>query len=199
MPCVKTRTYGGVLYPDSETYDYEEVLLNVKNYFVEFAYILHDKDVTEDGEVKKAHMHWLGRRKNASSLEYVAEVMGLKENEIEAIRNWKGAVRYLTHVDYPDKYRYEVDDIVTNMDNIVAYFEQISEGRAVLNMIELREKGSTYKEILIKAVEGGYYDSFRRNIGIVDMVVRDQQNADYRRAYENGFEKCERKLFENVD
>lgn len=199
MADVKTRTYGGIVYPDSETYDYEEVLRNGKNYFVEFSYILHDKDVTEDGEVKKAHIHWLGRRKNASGLKYVAEIMGLKENEVEIIKNWKGAVRYLTHIDYPDKYRYEVEDIVTNMDNIVAYFEQISEGRAVLNMIEQREKGYTYKEILIKAVEGGYYDSFRRNIGIVDMVVRDQQNADYKRAYEKGFEKCERKFFETED
>ena len=197
MSEIKTRTYGGVIYPDSENYCVDDVLLAGKNYFSEFCYILHDKDVTEDGELKKAHIHWLGRRKNATGIKYVSEIMGLKLNEIEAVKNWKGSVRYLTHIDYPDKYRYEIEDIKGNIEDIVSYFEKMSEGKAVLKMIVEREEGLTYKEILIKAVEGGYYDCFRRNVGIVDMVVKDSQNAEYRRAYESGFEKVERKFFEN--
>lgn len=195
---IKTRTFGGVLYEDSGTYNFDDVLLAGKNYFADFCYILHDKDVTENGELKKPHIHWLGRRKNASSVNYIADVMGLKVNEIEVIRNWKGAIRYLTHIDYPDKYQYSIEDINSNMEDIVSYFERITEGRAVISMIEQREEGSTYKEILIKAVEGGYYDVFRRNIGIVDMVVKDNEVMKYKKAYEMGFTKLERKFFEKI-
>lgn len=52
---IKDRKYQGVLYPDSESYCCDDVLNILKSTFPEFAYILHDKDVDENGELKKPH------------------------------------------------------------------------------------------------------------------------------------------------
>ena len=51
------RNFLGVLYPDSESYDCQKVLSRIKDTFVDFAYIVHDMDVNENGEIKKAHIH----------------------------------------------------------------------------------------------------------------------------------------------
>ena len=54
MASEKSRTFLGVLYPDSESYDCASVLDRLSDVFEEWAYITHDMDTEEDGEVKKA-------------------------------------------------------------------------------------------------------------------------------------------------
>lgn len=169
----RSRNFGGVIYPDSESYDYEQVLIDGQNYFQEFAYILHDSDVDENGELKKAHIHWLGRRKNGVHLSTVAKVMGIEVHHIEMLRNWHGSVRYLTHIDYPDKFQYSIDSISGTIKDIYFYFNVVSEGDAVINIIKQRDAGKSYREILFDAVEKGYYAHFRRNLGIVQIIEED--------------------------
>lgn len=53
----QSRTFLGVLYPDSEGYDCEKVLLRLQDTFEELSYITHDMDVDENGELKKPHIH----------------------------------------------------------------------------------------------------------------------------------------------
>lgn len=50
---IKDRKFQGILYPDSESYCCDDVLNVLKSTFPEFAYILHDKDTDENGELKK--------------------------------------------------------------------------------------------------------------------------------------------------
>ena len=69
----KSRSFLGVLYPDSESYDCSAVLERLSCLFDEWAYIVHDSDSDENGELKKAHIHWIGRLENATSLLAVAD------------------------------------------------------------------------------------------------------------------------------
>ena len=69
----KSRSFLGVLYPDSESYDCSAVLERLSCLFEEWAYILHDSDSDENGELKKAHIHWVGRLENATSLLAIAD------------------------------------------------------------------------------------------------------------------------------
>ena len=170
----RSRNFGGVVYPDSESYDYEQVLIDGQNYFQEFAYILHDSDVDENGELKKPHIHWLGRRKNGVHLSTVAKVMGIEEHHIEMIRNWQGSVRYLTHIDYPEKFQYNMDNIDGTIKDIYSYFNILTEGEAVINIIKQRDAGKSYREILFDSVEKGYYSHFRRNLGIVRIIEEEE-------------------------
>lgn len=109
----KDRKYLGVLYPDSESYSCDEVISELKLTFPEFAYILHDSDVDENGELKKPHIHWVARLRAARTLSAIANDVGVPENMIERCRNFDSAVRYLIHFNDPDKFQYPLESIVS--------------------------------------------------------------------------------------
>ena len=48
----KFRSFAGTLYPDSESYDCETLLSIIRSKFIDWAYILHDKDTDEYGVLK---------------------------------------------------------------------------------------------------------------------------------------------------
>ena len=50
MASDKSRTFLGVLYPDSESYDCSSVLARLSEVFDEWAYVTHDMDTDDNGE-----------------------------------------------------------------------------------------------------------------------------------------------------
>lgn len=56
----KGRVYELVLYPVSDNYSIDEVIGNAREYFNQWAYILHDCDTNEDGTPKEPHVHFYG-------------------------------------------------------------------------------------------------------------------------------------------
>ena len=118
--------YLGILYPDCQEYDVQSVLNAIEVHFQEYAYITHDKDVdAKTGDLKKPHIHWVGRRKTEKGenspcpMETVINNLDLPEKykkDIEYCRSWKRSVRYLIHLDDPDKYQYDASEIVTNFE-----------------------------------------------------------------------------------
>lgn len=110
----QSRIFLGVLYPDSESYEFEKVLSRLEDTFLDLAYITHDADTDENGLLKKAHVHWCGKRSSPAPLSTVANALGIAENNIEFCRNWKYSLRYLIHADNPDKFQYSPDKVTAN-------------------------------------------------------------------------------------
>ena len=77
-----------------------------------FAYILHDKDTKETGEVVEPHYHLLLVFKNARSFEAIQHMF--TGAHIEETLNIVSAVNYLIHNGKPTKYNYEKSAIITN-------------------------------------------------------------------------------------
>lgn len=48
-----SRTWEAVVYPDSESYVAAESLAKATQYFGQWCYVLHDKDLNDDGTPKK--------------------------------------------------------------------------------------------------------------------------------------------------
>ena len=78
--------------------------------------MLHDEDYqvdTETGEAtpKNAHYHVLMRFPNSRDLStvqgYFKEFEFLRPNSYEKVLNLHGSVRYLAHVDNPEKFQYD--------------------------------------------------------------------------------------------
>ena len=44
----KIRNFSGVLYPDSESYNCDEVISRIKSKFKQWAFCLHDMDVNDE-------------------------------------------------------------------------------------------------------------------------------------------------------
>ena len=80
-----------------------------------FAYILHEKDTKETGEIVEPHYHLLLVFKNARSFEAIQR--NFVGAHIEETLNIVAAVNYLIHNGKPNKYAYDKSAIVTNSMN----------------------------------------------------------------------------------
>lgn len=83
-----------------------------------YAYILHDKDLTDSGEVKESHYHLLLEFNDCRPRNPIKLLQQFKPDVystmIENVKSTRACVRYLCHLDQPDKMAYEVGEIFSN-------------------------------------------------------------------------------------
>lgn len=175
----KFRSFAGTLYPDSESYDCEHLLSIIRSKFIDWAYILHDKDTDESGVLKKPHIHWVGRA-TPRCLSVVAGFLGLPENNIEVVKNFDNTVCYLIHLNDIDKYQYSPDDVESNFPNIGQLLRRRSEGQIVKDLASVKMSKSWY-DLVQYAVETDSYDVLRRNLGVIRLIWEEVQIADAKR------------------
>lgn len=175
----KFRSFAGTLYPDSESYDCETLLSTIRSKFIDWAYILHDKDVNENGELKKPHIHWVGRA-TPRCLSVVSNFLGLPENDIEVVKSFDNMVMYLIHLNDIDKFQYSPDDVETNLPNISQLLRRQSEGQIVKDLASAKMHKSWY-DLVQYAVDINSYDILRRNLGVIRLIWEEVQIADAKR------------------
>jgi hypothetical protein len=107
----RTRNYATVVYPESAVIDWINILESYK--VPVFISPLHDKDILPDGDIKKSHYHVIIMFESTKSPEQAQEIFsainGVGNEKIASLR---GYARYLLHMDSPDKYQYELKDII---------------------------------------------------------------------------------------
>lgn len=173
----KGRYFGLLLYSDSDSYDCDSVLKDCMSYFNECSYILHDSDVNEDGEIKKPHYHVVCKKSSSvllSTIQNRYAKLGVLENFVFIITSYKAQIRYLLHLDDKDKHQYCASAIDSNVVDLNKYFNERPDGLIVLDMVDCRLYGMTYRQIIERAVKDGTYDIFRRNLGIIQLVVQEE-------------------------
>lgn len=79
--------------------------------------INHDKDTNENGEIIESHTHIMLDYETPRKITTISNLLEVESNFIEIVRNKKGMLRYLTHMDDLDKHRYDFDEVYTN-DNV---------------------------------------------------------------------------------
>ncbi|PHL05241.1 replication protein RepB, partial [Enterococcus faecium] len=108
QPYKRGRTWTIVVYLDSVPIHWESI---IKQDPVAISPLL-DKDITEDGERKKQHYHVILSYKGNKSVEQIDEIARLLHAPIpQRINSLTGAVRYLTHMDNPEKDQDNSSDI----------------------------------------------------------------------------------------
>lgn len=109
----RTRNWTVVVYPDSAPEDWRAVIDSWHVEWVESP--LHDKDINADGEPKKAHWHILLMFSSVKSYEQVLELCQELNCPIpKQVHNTKSLVRYMAHLDNPEKYQYNQAEIVSH-------------------------------------------------------------------------------------
>lgn len=110
QPYKRGRNWGLVIYPDSMPDNWEDILRTEPSALSP----LHDRDVNADGEIKKAHYHVVLAYQGNKSFDQIDELArALRAPVPQRINSITGAVRYLTHMDNPEKYQYDSSDIRT--------------------------------------------------------------------------------------
>lgn len=108
----RTRNYATVVYQESDGFieNWQEILADEK--VPAFISPLHDRDVNPTGEVKKAHWHVVIMFDSVKTPEQAKEVFE-KINGVgcEVVKSCRGYVRYLCHLDNPEKFQYSESDV----------------------------------------------------------------------------------------
>ena len=107
----RTRNWTVVLYPDSAPENWRSIIDDMHIEWIESP--LHENDVNANGEKKKAHWHVLLMFGGVKSYEQVVELCeALNCPRPERCHNAKAMVRYMAHLDNPEKAQYNISDIV---------------------------------------------------------------------------------------
>lgn len=107
----RTRNWTFVLYPESAIEGWRDVLDNEYVQWVESP--LHDKDVDPNGEIKKSHWHILIMFESVKTYEQVLEITNkINATVPQKCNAVKGLVRYMAHLDNPDKFQYPKSEII---------------------------------------------------------------------------------------
>lgn len=172
-----SRAYfmGAVLYP-AEDDSHKKALDFLSKDVVELYWINHTLDLDEDGNLKKPHVHAVWRFENARSLSGVARWLKIEPNYIQRVQNFKGALRYLVHMDDKDKHQYSVTDVhcrdlnkyvdLINFDKSKSDLEKMKELLDYINSRDSLDKLSA-RSLFAYAYSVGLGDAFRKNFHII--------------------------------
>lgn len=106
----RTRSWTFIVYPESAPENWREYLDELFIEWVESP--LHDKDVNPDGELKKPHWHILLIFPSVKSYEQVVEITDkLNAPAPQKAMSAKGVVRYMLHLDNPEKFQYDKSEL----------------------------------------------------------------------------------------
>lgn len=106
----RTRSWAVVVYPDSAPENWRQLIDEQHIEWVESP--LHEFDTNPTGEVKKPHWHLLLMFGGVKSYEQVCDFIKPLNCPIpQRCHNAKAAVRYMAHLDNPDKFQYDVGSI----------------------------------------------------------------------------------------
>lgn len=109
----RTRNWTFVLYPESAPDNWRDILDDQHLEWVESP--LHDRDVNANGEPKKAHKHILLLFSGNKTYEQVKAFTDALNCPIpQRCHNAKAMVRYMVHLDNPEKAQYNISDIVSH-------------------------------------------------------------------------------------
>lgn len=107
----RTRNFATVVYPDSAPPNWLDILdeLHVSCLISP----IHDKDIDPDGNIKKSHYHVLicfdGVKDFESQVKPIFDSIGGVGRE--TVNSIRGYARYLCHLDNPDKFQYNPEEV----------------------------------------------------------------------------------------
>lgn len=170
------RIFELVVYPDSESYKADDVLQAASEYFEDWAYAYHDSDVMESGELKKAHYHFIGRNQTSRQISAVASKCGVPEYSIEVKNSFKYSVRYLVHLDQPEKYQYTNDRIISNLD-LTSILKGKDETLSVDKIFALMDqyKPQNIDQLTMLVCRHGLWSTYRRSYSIFKDILHERK------------------------
>lgn len=114
------RQWTIVVYPESAPADWRDKLNGLQ--WVESP--LHDKDTNPDGSMKKSHWHimiFFEGKKSYEQIKKIADsINGASPQYVQSIT---GMVRYLAHLDNPEKAQYDKSKIIGHGIDVSKYLE----------------------------------------------------------------------------
>lgn len=124
MPTKRSLYYATIIYNESVKDNYIQILEDT--HIPTLISPLHDKDINQDGSLKKPHRHVLLLFESLKTKEQAKEIIdAIGGVGCEIVIAPKSYARYLSHEDNPDKAQYNPDDIIA-LSGASEYLERIT-------------------------------------------------------------------------
>ena len=183
----RARNWSLVVYHESAPENWRDILDDYHIPWVESP--LHDKDINPDGEIKKPHWHviliWDGPVTQNAAMKIAEKVNAPQPVKLESVR---GAYRYFTHMDNPEKYQYDEKDIkLFNGFDISSYVSLTKEEKyeAIGKIMDIiNENGITEYIDLLNILRVNDYNLFKvacDNTILFTNVVRSLRHSENKR------------------
>lgn len=170
----RSRVHMVLLYPEDETH--VKALETIKKEY-DHAYILHNRDVDENGELKKEHWHVVLRFNEGVWNSAVAKNLGIPINYVRKNTNINKALEYLIHYNNPDKMSYNVDEVHGNLKTKLTVLLKRNEKEEDEKAVDLIQYITSLKrpigiaEFAMYCAESGQWDVFRRSASIFMNII----------------------------
>ncbi len=192
----QSRVFTCELYPDSSSYDCDMLLRRLSYYWDKYYYILHDKDVyTEEdydkylsenkyepdwviGQRKKPHYHVIGVNGSPCMLGRAAKKFGVPSNHVQPVQKFKNTVQYLIHLNNPNKYQYEPEEIITNDESLPTILKRKQEAEEKADMLLqfiLTSDVCSITELSKYAIKNHLWDELRRGQHIYTALLNEKR------------------------
>lgn len=144
----------------------------------EYAYILHDKDKTPEGQPKEPHIHLLMYKK-ASRIR-LTKVLTFTEQatRVEIPRSNKYAYEYLTHKNDPDKASYPKEAIHEYHKDVNTFEVTQQEARHNRNMELLDDINNLTRRQMAEKYGSDYIKNYQRYEAFMQHVRDDEMEAE---------------------
>lgn len=185
----RSRNWVIIVYPESAPDDWRGILDNMRVQWIESP--LHDKDTNPDGTIKKAHWHIIlafGSKKSYKQVKEIADKLNAPVPQ--KVHNMKGQVRYLIHLDNPEKYQYSVEEVKSHGGiDVDKYFKATSSQRyeMIREMIDFVNENNILemKDLIDYASKNRFDDWFPllcdNSLIIMDAYIRSNRNSQTRK------------------
>lgn len=130
------RQFMILLYEDTTSYDYNEVINNLTTY-KKWAYIKHIPETSE----KKEHIHFILVLDNKTSISAISKRFGMPKQFIQSIKDLRQSCRYLVHLGWDDKIQYDLDSVVVSENfkkDFNKCFDDIETDEVIINKITFK-------------------------------------------------------------
>lgn len=175
----RSRSFLLLLYEDDETH--RKAIKKIKESY-DYACILHDKDIDDNGDLKKPHYHFVLRFNNQRWNTALAEELGITLNYIMEPISLDKSLAYLIHYYEDDKkHHYDLSEVfgplkyrliqVINHDNK-------TESERVLEILELIDNSDSDIQFSVFCkymAKMGYWSDFRRSASLFMRYI-DEHN-----------------------
>lgn len=157
----------------------------------QYAYILHDKDVQEDGTPKKPHWHIELKLCKSRRRSDVAAWFGVVESCVQDSKSGKyeNMLQYLIHENAPEKHQYSIEEVSSNF-NYAERLEAIRSGKIKLDkdarkneLMEMAASGALRRYNWSKFLSVEEWDKYKKSIQNA-WEYRDNQIRSTRRNME---------------
>lgn len=212
---VKETQYAFTIYPDSTSYNCQDVITYLKDKAKYYCFAIHDRDFLnkEEGLLKKTHIHVFVQFANPRYADNLAETLGLNLNDIEYVKSKIAVLKYYTHktkeAKTDGKTEYEWSSFDTNiLEEDVFTQNQNKELTEIEKIKKIREYIKHFdglinvSDVSDYCVENGLWSEWRRNQAILRAEIKER-NHDFAQYDCNKYEYEQflryKKLFEEAN